>query len=129
MTRRLGTLLVLTAAGALAAPPAALADAPFIERDLVIHQVVQNPAACGSYHSLIQTAYFDPETQALQRFVVTGLQARVGNELMDVGRVILLPLGGGRTDLVLAAGQHPVREVADLGTLRDALPAFCEVLA
>ena len=48
---------------------------------------------------------------------------------MDVGRVILLPLGGGRTDLVLAAGQRPVREVADLGTLRDALPAFCEVLA
>jgi len=129
MTRRLGTLLVLSAAGALAAPPAALADAPFIERDLVIHQVVQNPAACGSYHSLIQTAYFDPGTQALQRFVVTWLQARVGNELMDVGRVILLPLGGGRTDLVLAAGQHPVREVADLGTLRDALPAFCEVLA
>jgi hypothetical protein len=97
MTRRLGTLLVLT--------------------------FRQGP------DSLIQTAYFDPETQALQRFVVTGSRPGSDNELMDVGRVILLPLGGGRTDLVFATGQHPAREVADLGTLRDALPAFCEVLA
>jgi hypothetical protein len=61
--------------------------------------------------------------------MATGLQARVGNAVKDVGRVVLLPLGGGRLDLVFAASQHPVREAADLGTLREALPAFCEVLA
>ncbi len=79
--------------------------------------------------SFTQTTYFDPVTGRATRIVATGLQVRVGNELRDVGRVVLLPLGGGRFDLVFAAGPHPVREAADLGTLRDALPAFCEVLA
>jgi hypothetical protein len=78
--------------------------------------------------SFTQTIYFNPNG-TINRIVATGLQARVGNEVKDVGRVVLLPLGGGRFDLVFAAGQHPVREAADLGTLRDALPAFCDVLA
>lgn len=78
--------------------------------------------------SFTQTIYFNPNG-TVNRIVASGLQARVGNELMDAGRVVLLPLGGGRFDLVFSAGQHPVREAADLGTLRDALPAFCGVLA
>jgi hypothetical protein len=77
--------------------------------------------------SFAQTTYFNPNG-TVNRIVATGLAARVGNELRDVGRVVLVPLGGGRLDLVFAAGQHPVREAADLGTLRDALPAFCDVL-
>ena len=76
--------------------------------------------------SFIQTIYFN-ENGTVNRIVASGLQARVGNELMDVGRVVLLPLGGGRLDLVFSAGQHPVREAADLGTLAAALPAFCAV--
>ncbi len=74
--------------------------------------------------SFIQTIYFNPDG-TINRIVASGLQVKVGNELMDVGRVVLLPLGGGRTDLVFSAGQHPVREAADLGTIADALPAFC----
>jgi hypothetical protein len=44
---------------------------------------------------------------------------------MDVVRVVLIPLGGGRSDLVFSAGQHPLREAADEGTLADALEGFC----
>ncbi len=76
--------------------------------------------------NFIQTIYFN-ENGTVNRIIATGLQARVGNELMDVGRVVLLPLGGGRADLVFSAGQHPLREAADLGTLAAALPAFCAV--
>jgi hypothetical protein len=76
--------------------------------------------------NFIQTIYFNPD-RTVNRIVATGLQARVGNELMDVGRVVLLPLGGGRFDLVFAAGPHPVREAADDRTITDALPAFCAV--
>ncbi len=78
--------------------------------------------------SLIQTTHFN-ENGTVNRIVAVGLQARVGNDLRDVGRVVLLPLGGGRFDLVFAAGQHPAREAADDGTLADALPAFCGVLS
>ncbi len=74
--------------------------------------------------SFIQTIYFNPDG-TIDRIVASGLQVKVGNELMDVGRVVLLPLPGGRTDLVFSAGQHPVREAADLGRIADALPAFC----
>ncbi len=76
--------------------------------------------------SFTQTIYFNPD-RTINRIVATGLQARVGNELMDVGRVVLVPLGGGRFDLVFAAGPHPVREAADDSTITDALPAFCAV--
>jgi hypothetical protein len=76
--------------------------------------------------NFIQTIYFNPNG-TVNRIVATGLQARVGNELMDVGRVVLVPLGGGRFDLVFAAGPHPVREAADDSTITDALPAFCAV--
>jgi hypothetical protein len=76
--------------------------------------------------NFIQTIYFNPN-RTVNRIVATGLQARVGNELMDVGRVVLLPLGGGRFDLVFSAGQHPLREAADEGTLADALEGFCAV--
>ena len=79
--------------------------------------------------SLIQTTHFKEDGRTVDFIVAVGLQARVGNELMDVGRVVLLPLGGGRFDLVFAAGQHPVREAADDGRLVDALPAFCGVLS
>jgi hypothetical protein len=62
----------------------------------------------------------------VNRIVATGLAANVqGEGFKDVGRVVLLPLGGGRFDLVFAAGQHPLREAADGGRLADALPAFC----
>lgn len=76
--------------------------------------------------SFIQTIYYN-ENGTVNRLVASGLQARVGNELRDVGRVVLVPLGGGRFDLVFSAGQHPVREEADDGRIADALPAFCAV--
>ncbi len=76
--------------------------------------------------SFTQTIYFNPDG-TVNRIVATGLQARVRNELMDVGRVILLPLRGGRADLIFSAGQHPLREAADDGTIANALPAFCAV--
>jgi hypothetical protein len=79
--------------------------------------------------SFLQTTYFLPGGTGVDYIVATGLQARVGNELMDVGRVVLEPLGGGRFDLVFNAGQHPVREAADDGTLVDALAGFCDVLS
>jgi hypothetical protein len=79
--------------------------------------------------SFLQTTYFLPGGTGVDYIVATGLQARVGNELMDVGRVVLEPLGGGRFDLVFNAGQHPIREAADDGTLVDALAGFCEVLS
>lgn len=74
-----------------------------------------------------QTVYFNPDG-TVDRIVASGLAARVGNDLRDVGRVVLLPLGGGRFNIVFNAGQHPLREAADDGRLvRDALPAFCEI--
>jgi hypothetical protein len=79
--------------------------------------------------SFLQTTYFLPGGTGVDYIVATGLQARVGNELRDVGRVVLEPLGGGRFDLVFAAGPHPVREAADDGTLVDALAGFCDVLS
>jgi hypothetical protein len=75
--------------------------------------------------SFIQTTYYN-EDGTVNRIVASGLQARVGNELRDVGRVVLVPLGGNRFDLVFAAGPHPIREAADDGRIvRDALPGFC----
>jgi hypothetical protein len=100
-----------------------------IKEDNTITNTVTGLTLREGPDSFTQTTYFNPATGRATRIVATGLQARVGNELRDVGRVVLLPLGGGRFDLVFAAGQHPVREAADLGTLRDALPAFCAVLA
>jgi hypothetical protein len=79
--------------------------------------------------SFLQTTYFLPGGTGVDYIVATGLQAQVGNELRDVGRVVLEPLGGGRFDLVFAAGPHPVREAADDGTLVDALAGFCDVLS
>lgn len=74
-----------------------------------------------------QTSYFNPDG-TLDRIVATGLAANVqGEQFKDVGRVVLEPLGGGRLDLVFAAGEHPLREAADDGRLADALPAFCEL--
>jgi hypothetical protein len=99
-----------------------------IKEDNTITNTVTGLTLREGPDSFTQTTYFIPNGPAT-RIVATGLQARVGNELKDVGRVVLLPLGGGRFDLVFSAGQHPVREAADLGTLRDALPAFCAVLA
>ena len=72
-----------------------------------------------------QTTYFNAD-RTVNRIVATGLAANVqGERFKDVGRVVLLPLGDGRFDLVFAAGQHPLREAADDGRLADALPAFC----
>lgn len=77
--------------------------------------------------SFVQTSYFNPDG-TLDRIVATGLAANVqGEQFKDVGRVVLVPLGGGRFDLVFAAGQHPLREAADDGRLADALPGFCEL--
>jgi hypothetical protein len=173
--KRLLALAAASAVAAILAAPAA-ADAPTIQRDVQLMQVVQNPTACGDFgviwrinitadvytyfdangvrtrqvvhikedntientvtgltlregpDSLIQTTYFN-ENGTIDHIVAVGLQARVGNDLRDVGRVVLLPLGAGRFDLVFAAGQHPVREAADDGRLVDALPAFCGVLS
>jgi hypothetical protein len=74
-----------------------------------------------------QTSYFNPDG-TLDRIVATGLAANVqGEQFKDVGRVVLVPLGGGRFDLAFSAGQHPLREAADDGRLADALPGFCEL--
>jgi hypothetical protein len=79
--------------------------------------------------SFMQTSYFNPNG-TLNRIVATGLAANVqGEQFKDVGRVILVPLGAGRFDLVFSAGQHPLREAADDGRLVDALPGFCELFA
>jgi len=99
-----------------------------IKEDNTIENTVTGLTLREGPDSLIQTTYFN-ENGTIDRIVAVGLQARVGNELRDVGRVVLLPLGGGRFDLVFAAGQHPAREAADGGTLADALPAFCGVLS
>jgi hypothetical protein len=99
-----------------------------IKEDNTIQNTVTGLTLREGPDSLIQTTYFN-ENGTINRIVAVGLQARVGNDLKDVGRVVLLPLGGGRFDLVFAAGQHPVREAADGGTLADALPAFCGVLS
>jgi hypothetical protein len=76
--------------------------------------------------SFTQTIYFNPD-RTIDRLIATGLQVRVGNELIDAGRVVLEPLGGGKFNLVFSAGQHPVREAADDSTITDALSAFCAV--
>jgi hypothetical protein len=77
--------------------------------------------------SFTQTVYYNPDG-TVDRIVAAGLAARVGNELRDVGRVVLLPLGGGRYALAFNAGKHPLREAADQGRIvADALPAFCEL--
>ena len=99
-----------------------------IKEDNTIENTVTGLTLREGPDSLIQTTYFN-ENGTIDRVVAVGLQARVGNELRDVGRVVLVPLGGGRFDLVFAAGQHPAREAADDGTLADALPAFCGVLS
>lgn len=99
-----------------------------IKEDNTIENTVTGLTLREGPDSLIQTTYFQENGLTVDRIVAVGLQARVGNDLRDVGRVVLLPLGGGRFDLVFAAGQHPVREAADDGRLVDALPAFCGVL-
>lgn len=99
-----------------------------IKEDNTIQNTVTGLTLREGPDSLIQTTYFN-EDGTIDRIVAVGLQARVGNDLRDVGRVVLLPLGGGRFDLVFAAGQHPAREAADGGTLADVLPAFCGVLS
>ena len=99
-----------------------------IKEDNTIENTVTGLTLREGPDSLIQTTYFN-ENGTVDRIVAVGLQARVGNDLRDVGRVVLLPLGAGRFDLVFAAGQHPVREAADDGRLVDALPAFCGVLS
>ena len=77
--------------------------------------------------SFMQTSFFNPDG-TLDRIVATGIAANVQNEqFKDVGRVVLVPLGGGRLDLVFSAGPHPLREAADDGRLADALPGFCEL--
>jgi hypothetical protein len=77
--------------------------------------------------SFTQISYFNPDG-TLDRIVATGLAANVqGEQFKDVGRVVLVPLGGGRFDLAFSAGQHPLREAADDGRLADALPGFCEL--
>lgn len=80
--------------------------------------------------SFMQTIYFNPGGLTVNRIVATGLAANVqGEQFKDVGRVVLVPLGAGRFDLVFNAGQHPLREAADDGRLADALPGFCELFA
>lgn len=76
--------------------------------------------------SFTQTTYFD-ESGNRTHIVVTGLAANAG-PVKDVGRVVLVPAGGGQLDIAFSAGKHPVRE-ATTGPLAEALKAFCTVLA
>jgi hypothetical protein len=100
-----------------------------IHEDNTITNTVSGLTLREGPDSFMQTTYFLPGGTGVDYIVATGLQAQVGNELRDVGRVVLEPLGGGRFDLVFAAGPHPVREAADDGTLVDALTGFCDVLS
>jgi hypothetical protein len=76
--------------------------------------------------SFTQTTIFNDDGSV--EIVATGLAANVkGEGLKDVGRVVLVPVGGGQVEIVFSAGQHPVRE-ATSGPLVEALAAFCEVL-
>jgi hypothetical protein len=100
-----------------------------IHEDNTIMNTVSGLTLREGPDSFMQTTYFLPGGTGVDYIVATGLQAQVGNELRDVGRVVLEPLGGGRFDLVFAAGPHPVREAADDGTLVDALAGFCDVLS
>src|SRR5262245_56840402 len=57
-----------------------------------------------------QTTHFNADG-TVNRIIATGLAANVqGEQFKDVGRVVLVPLGAGRFDLVFSAGQHPLRE-------------------
>ncbi|MEU7000114.1 hypothetical protein [Nonomuraea sp. NPDC046570] len=76
--------------------------------------------------SFTQTTHFD-ENGNRTHFVVTGLAANAGI-VKDVGRVVLVPAGGGQVDIAFSAGRHPVRE-ATTGPLTEALKAFCEILS
>ena len=77
--------------------------------------------------SFTQTVYFNPNG-TVDRIVAAGIAARVGNELRDVGRIVLSPLGGGRYELVFNAGQHPLREAASGGPIvAGALAGFCDL--
>jgi hypothetical protein len=100
-----------------------------IREDNTITNTVSGLTLREGPDSFTQTTYFLPGGTGVDYIVATGLQATVGNDLRDVGRVVLEPLGMGRFDLVFAAGPHPVREAADDGTLADALPGFCDVLS
>jgi hypothetical protein len=176
MRHRIFAVAVAAAAVVAVAAPAAATE-PIIVRNVTVHNVVSDPAACGDFgvtwdinlvadvttffdadgvrvrqavhiredntvtntvtgltlregpDAFMQTTYFLPGGAQVDRITATGLQARVGNDLRDVGRVVLVPLGGGAFDLAFAAGPHPVREAADDSTITDALAAFCDILA
>lgn len=100
-----------------------------IHEDNTITNTVSGLTLREGPDSFTQTTYFLPGGVGVDYIVATGLQASVGNEVRDVGRVVLEPLGMGRFDLVFAAGPHPIREAADDGTLADALAGFCDVLS
>jgi hypothetical protein len=100
-----------------------------IQEDNTITNTVSGLTLREGPDSFTQTTYFLPGGTGVDYIVATGLQANVGNEVRDVGRVMLEPLGQGRFDLVFAAGPHPIREAADDGTLADALAGFCDVLS
>jgi hypothetical protein len=77
--------------------------------------------------SFTQTTVFNDDGTV--EIIATGLAANVfGEALKDVGRVVLVPTGGGQLELVFSAGPHPVRE-ATTGPLVQALAAFCDVLS
>ena len=100
-----------------------------IQEDNTITNTVSGLTLREGPDSFTQTTYFLAGGVGVDYIVATGLQANVGNDVQDVGRVVLEPLGGGRFDLVFAAGPHPIREAADDGTLADALAGFCDVLS
>jgi hypothetical protein len=77
--------------------------------------------------SFTQTVVFGADGSV--EILVAGLAANVrgAERLKDVGRVVLIPVGGGHVEIVFSAGPHPVRE-ATSGPLVEALAAFCDVL-
>jgi hypothetical protein len=104
-------------------------QAVHIREDNTITNTVTGLTLREGPDSFTQTTYFLPGGTQVDYITATGAQARVGNDLRDIGRVVLVPLGGGAFDLAFAAGPHPVRLAADDSTITDALAAFCDVLA
>jgi hypothetical protein len=64
----------------------------------------------------------------VDRIIANGLalHVRSKNSVKDVGRIIWLPQ---TNEIVFAAGQHEPREAMEFGSEKDALVAFCDVLA
>ncbi|NRQ39612.1 hypothetical protein HII36_48455 [Nonomuraea sp. NN258] len=103
-----------------------LREQAHIKEDNTLENLTSGKLVREGPDSFTQTTYFD-ENGVRTHFVVTGLAANAGI-VKDVGRVVLVPIGGGQLDIAFSAGKHPVRE-ATTGPIAEALAAFCGVLS